>query len=249
MPIAVADQKPEERIKMLNAVAEPKTADERLQALARSALNDTLIKYNSGNWTISEVLVPANTRFVIYPDQVTHYWTHFVGGKAVTEIAAVVADDADGDTELHIVAGKERKDLGSDDEAKWETDSSGKLRDPWVYGFGLPMMNAETGALVVFKTASVGGMGAIAGQVASFTRNRHLGRPIVTLSTGSYKNKRFGGYTSFPVFVNAGYEAPPATGIASGRPNGDGGGANARVIGESKVRDREVDAMDDDIPY
>ena len=51
------------------------------------------------------------------------------------------------------------------------------------------MMNVKTGAAIAFKIASVGGMGAIAGEVASFGRNRHLGYPIVTLSTGSYKTR------------------------------------------------------------
>jgi hypothetical protein len=222
--------------------SKPKTADERLQALARSASNVTLLKYNSGNWAISDIPVPADTRFVAYPDQVIHAWTHFAGGKVVTEITAVVAEDDDGDTELRIVNGKERKDLGFDDETKWEVDSSGKRRDPWVYGFALPMMNIKTGAIVVFKAASVGGMNAIVAQVASFTRNKHLGYPIVTLSTGSYKNKKHGGFTSFPVFVAAGYDIPPAPSIASG-------GNGARHIGGSKVHDREVDDMNDDIPF
>jgi hypothetical protein len=224
----------------INLPAKPKTADERLEALARSASNITLLKYNSGNWTISDIPVSAGTRFVLYPDQVSHSWTNFSGGKVVTEISAVVAEDDDGDTELRIVKGNGRKDLGLDDELKWECDSAGKRRDPWVYGFGLPMMNAETGAVVVFKTASVGGMSAIAGQVASFTRNKRLGYPIVTLSTGSYKNKKHGGFTNFPVFISAGYDAPPAPAVASG---------GARVIGASNVRDREVDDMDADIPF
>ena len=232
----------------MNTITKLKTADERLEALARSASNVTLLKYNSGNWTISGNPVPANTRLVPYPDQVTHSWTHFEGGKAVTEITEVVAEDENGDTELRIVNGKGRKDLGFDDESKWEIDSAGKRRDPWVYGFGLPLMNIETRAVVVFKIASLGGMGAIAGLVASFTRNRHLGYPVVTLSTGSYRNKKHGGFTSFPVFVNVGFDKPPAPEIASGGNGGDG----ARVVGASKVAvlpDPEVDAMDDDIPF
>jgi hypothetical protein len=119
----------------INLPAKPKTADERLEALARSASNITLLKYNSGNWTISDIPVSAGTRFVLYPDQVSHSWTNFSGGKVVTEISAVVAEDDDGDTELRIVKGDGRKDLGLDDELKWEFDSAGKRRDPWVYGF------------------------------------------------------------------------------------------------------------------
>jgi hypothetical protein len=218
---------------MSNLPAKPKTAEERLQALARAASNDTLLKYNSGIWTISDIAVPPTTRFVLYPDQVSHYWTHFAGGKVVTEITEIVADDDEGDVELQIVKGNGREDLGYRDQTKWERDSSGNPRDPWVYGFALPMMNAETGAVVAFKIASVGGMGAVAGQVASYTRNRHLGYPIVTLSTGSYKNKKYGGYTSYPVFVSAGYDTPPAAVIANHGPVD--GGADAKVIGSSKA--------------
>jgi hypothetical protein len=225
--------------------SKPRTADERLQALARSASNVPLLKFNSGNWTISDIPVPADTRFALYADQVTHSWTHFAGGKVVTEISAVVAEDDEGDPERRIVKGNGRKDLGLNDELTWELDSAGKHRDPWVYSFGLPMMNAETGAIVVFKTASVGGMSAIAGQVANFARNKRMGYPIVRLSNGSYRNKKHGGFTSFPAFVTVAYDTPPAPVIA----NGGNGGDDARVIGASRVRDRETDDMDDDIPF
>jgi hypothetical protein len=97
----------------------------------------------------------------------------------------------------------------------------------------------------MFKAASVGGKSAIAGEVASFTRNRHLGRPIVTLSSGSYKNKKYGGHTQFPTFVNVGYDAPPAP--AGPSPN-SGNGDGARVIGASKTAVRNAD-MDDEIPF
>jgi hypothetical protein len=230
---------------MSSVPAKPKTAAERLEALARSASNIAMLKYNSGNWSISDMPVPANTRFALYPDQVSHSWTQFSDGKVVAEITAVVADDDEGDSELRIVNGKAREDLGSDDQSNWKLDPSGKKVDPWVYGFGLPMLNLTTGALVVFKTSSAGGMGAVAGQVASFTRNRRLGYPIVTLSTDTYKNKRYGGFTSFPVFVQDGYEKPPEPVTAS---HGGNGGDGARVIGASAVRDREVDDMSDDIP-
>ena len=222
------------------ALAKPKTADERLQALARSASNMTLLKYNSGKWLVSDTAVPADAKFVIYPDQVSHSWTRFFGGKVADEIAAPVVDDVEGDSEQRIVKGQGRDDLGYLDEAEWEIDNSGKRRDPWTYGFGLPMLDLSTAALVIYKTASVGGMSAIAGQVANFRRNAHLGYPIVTLSTGSYRNKRHGGFTNFPAFVAAGFDAPPAPAAASG---GNGARADRR---RSKARN---DDMDDDIPF
>src|SRR5205809_3729107 len=105
---------------MSNLPTKPKTAAERLNALARSASNITRLKYVSGNWSISDTPVPAGTKFVLYPDQVSHSWTHFLGGKVAAEITAVVADDVEGDVELRIVKGKGRADLGSDDQSQWE---------------------------------------------------------------------------------------------------------------------------------
>jgi hypothetical protein len=136
---------------------------------------------------------------------------------------------------------RDGNDLGNNDKAFWERDNNtGEPKDPWNYGFGLPMMNAETGAFVVFKIGSHGGRGAIAGLVASYTRNKHLGYPIVTLSTDSYKNKKYGGYTSVPVFVNVGYDMPPAPLITSrGNDPVDGGNDAPRVI-ENKI-DADID--------
>ena len=63
----------------------------------------------------------------------------FFGGK-VADVAAPVVDDVEGDSEQRIVKGQGRDDLGYLDEAEWEIDNSGKRRDPWTYGFGLPML-------------------------------------------------------------------------------------------------------------
>jgi hypothetical protein len=231
---------------MSNALTTPKTPEERLQALARAASVETLLKFTTGIWSIAGTPVPAGTRFILYPDQVSHFWIKFVDSKPVEEIIALVAEDTDGDTELKIVRGKGRDDLGDHDETKWERDNTGQPKDPWSYGLGLPAMNAETGAIVVFKSGSVGGMGAIAGQVASYMRNRHFGFPIVELSTGSYKNKRFGGFTSYPVFTSAGYDTP-APALAAG------GGNDARVIGsnvtEASTAVRYDREMNDEIPF
>jgi hypothetical protein len=216
------------------------TAAERLQALARSASTTPLLKYNSGNWTIDDVPVPPDTKFVCHCDQVAHAWTHFYGEKWIAEVAAVVAEDDEGDTEQRIVKGQGREDLPDRDESLWELDKSGKKKDPWSYGFALPMTNAATGAAVVFKTSSAGGRGAIAERVGDFQRSQRLGYPIVVLASGSYRNKKFGGYTSVPILRVVDYDAPPTVPV--------NGGDGSRVIGESKVADRNAD-MDDDIPF
>lgn len=230
---------------MSSNLVKHKTGDERLAALARSASNIVILKFISGNWTISDTPVSPETKFAIFPDQVQHAWTCFRDSKVVEEISASVIDDDDGDPTEHIVRGKGRSDLGDTDDALWPVDKAGKHQDPWAYGFSLPMVNVDTGTMLVFRTASVGGRGAVAGQVGNFQRNRQLGNPIVQLASASYKNKKFGGYTIVPVLRVVGYDRPKAPGAAVGGSNGDG----ARVIGETKVRDREVDDMDDDIPF
>jgi hypothetical protein len=236
---------------MSNNVVKHKTGDERLAALARSASNVAVLKFISGNWTISDTPVSQETKFTIFPAQVQHAWTCFREGKVAEEISAIVVDDDDGDPTERIVRGRGRSDLGDIDEALWPVDKASKRQDPWAYGFSLPMVNVDTGTMVVFRTASVGGRGAVAEQVGNFQRNRQLGNPIVQLASSSYKNRKFGGFTIVPVLRVVGYDTPKAPGAAVGSGNGGGGsnGDGARVIGETKVRDREVDDMDDDIPF
>jgi hypothetical protein len=227
-----------------------KSGAERLAALARSASNVAVLKFISGNWTISDTPVSPETKFTIYPDQVQHAWTCFHDSKVVEEISASVMDDDDGDPTEHIVRGKGRSDLGETDELLWPVDKSGKHQDPWAYGFSLPMVNVDTGSMLVFRTASLGGRGAVAEQVGNFQRNWRLGNPIVQLASASYKNKKFGGYTIVPLLRVVGYDTPKAPEAAvGGGGNSGGNGDGARVIGETKVRNREVDDMDDDIPF
>jgi hypothetical protein len=234
--------KKEEETRTSNQVTRYKTPAERLGALARAAA-PIVVKFISGNWSVSDVPVPAGTRFMLHPSQVSHCWTRFQDGKVAEEISAIVSEDEDGDPELHIVKGQGRRDLGYDNQAEWEPDNIGKPRDPWNYGLGLPMTDIKTGAAVLFRTSSIGGMAAIAGQVANFARNPSLGYPIVELSTGSYKNKRYGGYTSYPIFQIVGYEPLPGD---HGR-NGGNGGQTAKVIGESKAAKNSD--LNDEIPW
>jgi hypothetical protein len=244
----------------ISEVSVPKTAIERLQQLARaSASGDQLLKFTTGVWTIGGTTVPEGYRFTLLPAQVVHYWVRFADGKFAEDLVQLVAEG--GDTELRIVRGKSREDLGHHDKALWEKGTTGEPKDPWVYGYGLPMINNETGAIVVYKTNSGGGMSAIGTQVAHHTQNlvagRNIGNPIVTLCSGRYPNKRFGGFTQIPVFTVVGHE-PPAGSVPTrddkpnggNKPNGD-----MRVIGERRAveaeqaYDRELDDMDDDISF
>jgi hypothetical protein len=220
---------------MTNSIIKPKTAAERMDDLARMAAVPHL-KYTTGVWTYAGNPVAADARFVCDPNKIVHSWIHWLNGNVAQEIEAELFKDQDGDAKAQIVAGKSRDDLGNHDEAAWELDNAGNRKDPWVYGLSLPMMNAKTGALGVYKTSSRGGMSAIAGLVAGYGCNSRFGFPIVELGTDSYKNKRHGGYTSIPLLTVVGYDTPPNSNSNGG--NGDGGGGNgegAHVIGHANV--------------
>jgi hypothetical protein len=212
--------------------AKPKTAAERLEAFARAGSNIPLLKFNSGNWLIADVAVPEGTRFIAFPHQTAHMWTHFVDEKVIEEISAIIADDEDGDPEQHIVRGQGRADLGDRDETAWTTGKDGKPKDPWSFGVGLPLMNADTRTMVTFKTSSAGGRSAIADVVGNFSRNLHLGLPIFTLAASTYKNRKFGGFTQVPVFRPAGFEKP-----------------RLRVVGSNAGELPKPVDMNDDIPF
>src|SRR5437764_11743072 len=120
---------------MCSDLVKDKTGDDRLAALARSASNVPILKFISGNWSISDTPVSPETRFVIFPAQVQHAWTCFRDSKVVDEIAAAVIDDVEGDPTEHVVKGQGRADLGDTDETLWPVDKAGKRQDPWAYGF------------------------------------------------------------------------------------------------------------------
>jgi len=75
-----------------------------------------------------------------------------------------------------------------------------RIKGPVELWFSLAAMNAETGALSCSDFLACG-KNAIARAGGELRAQQHLGYPIVTLSTGSYKKSRHGGYTSIPVFI------------------------------------------------
>jgi hypothetical protein len=79
-------------------------------------------------------------------------YVKFSDGKRVAQRIGRVADG------YHLPS---RNDLGDLDEAEWERDSSGNLKDPWSLQYYMPMEDPEDGEIAIFVTGSVGGIGAV----------------------------------------------------------------------------------------
>jgi len=194
---------------------------------------ERMLKFVQGVYTIGETDVTGRT-FVAYVDQCGYGWTLFLGGKMISENVTLLAT-----TEMP------ERPQGHDDQTAWETGPDGRKRDPLVFQHHLPVADAETGAIAVFKTGSKGGANAIGELFASFARNPVLGYPVVRLDSGKYKNKKTGGFTHYPIFTIVGHQP-----FGGGRPDpvnirGTGDGAGVPIETLPTRIDRNFDDFSD----
>jgi hypothetical protein len=88
----------------------------------------------------------------------------------------------------------EREDLGDLDRTQWQSGKFGVV-DPWKDTRYLHLIDPQSGRDYTFTTDSAGGRIAI-GELKSAIRNVRTVRPgavpVVKLSTGSFKSKRYG---------------------------------------------------------
>jgi hypothetical protein len=86
-----------------------------------------------------------------------------------------------------------RSELADTDPKKWDMDSDGEPRDPWVLQWYLPLVGVESGELITFVTGSKGAICAIGTLCRVYGRKNRDGLlPIVALKMRSYKHKKYG---------------------------------------------------------
>ena len=143
-----------------------------------------LLKFNKGEWEISEDKVSEGREYIAYIDEVARGWVKFEDGTVTDRQIIKVRD------------GKPppRETLGDNDPSQWEVGDDGKPRDPYVFQWLLPMSPVEAeGDLTVYATASKGGIGAIGLLCKVYGRSQRNGLlPIVALKTASYKHPVYG---------------------------------------------------------
>jgi hypothetical protein len=162
----------------------------------------TLLRFSKGDYVAGEEgkEITEGLTFTANLDELMTGWVKWSDGKPVEQIMVRVAEGR---------SLPKRAELGDTDPTTWETDSSGKPRDPWQPASYLPLMDEE-GRLFTFATSSRGGLGAIGNlsRLYAWHRRKHSEvYPIVALEVGSYQHqKREYGRIKFPKFKPIGWE-------------------------------------------
>jgi hypothetical protein len=167
-----------------------------LQAAADAGGGGRILKFIKGTYEVNDVEVPIGTEFVAHIDQLVRGWTRFQDGKVTGQHIGKVKDG------YRVPA---REEFGDLDQNKWERDTAGQPRDPWVLQWYLPLI-AQDGELLTFVTGSKGGIGAIGTLCRVYGRKKRDGLlPIVKLQVRSYRHERYGKIET-PDFVIVGWE-------------------------------------------
>src|SRR5262245_41728058 len=192
-------------------------ADPFAQYAAMSARDGVRLNFNkSGEWvaaldSVAQV-VPKDIRLVAQMPELALAWTKWVDSKPTDRHVTLVASGA---------APARRDQLGDTDQAQWESDDEGKLRDPWQATHELPLLDPESGEKFVYVTSSVGGKDALGTLAGAFSRGRArrpTHDPTVALGAGGYQHKvKSRGWIHVPVLkivswvpASPGQETPKA---------------------------------------
>jgi len=155
-----------------------------------------LLKFDKGKYFIGDDEVKIGHEMLAHVGSTMRGWTKFENGKVAKQHVGRISDGFQPPA---------REALGDLDDSKWEKDSTGKPRDPWVAQFYLPLEDPDTGEVVVFVTGSKGGNGAVGKLCAVYGRNIGKGSPIIKLGVRSYRHSKYGRIET-PDFAVASWE-------------------------------------------
>jgi hypothetical protein len=172
--------------------------------VSNTSIVGTLLKFNKGDWLAGEAEedIAVGTKMVANMDQLMVGWIKWQDNKPVEQIMGAVTEG---------YQPPRRSTLGSDDEANWELDNTGKARDPWQFSNYLVLKSPGRGGdLLTFATSSKGGLGAIGELCRAYgeeMRTHPDDWPVVELGVSSYNhsNKEFG-RIKIPVLKLVGWE-------------------------------------------
>jgi hypothetical protein len=176
------------RVAELAARSDTDQVFDRFQKAARTAqtVSDlAILKFDHGIYVIGGEDVTGR-QMIALSDQCGWGWTLFVNGKVLEEHISLIAESDD----------EPPRPLTYADESTWPKGPNGMPRNPWVFQFHLPLVDAETGAACVFRTSTAGGKAAVGKLLGDFAERRR--RQVVVLESHSYANKKFGGTTITP---------------------------------------------------
>jgi hypothetical protein len=209
-------------------------ADNIALAVQEEANFDKLLKFRKGAYFIGNDTVPLGTEFLAHAVAWTKTWIKFVDGKVA-------------DRKLYRVARGEkppdRDDLDDLDLIGKKT-ADNKSADPWVFQYLLPFENIETGEVLIFTTASIGGQQAVRELCDNFAKrikNGQRGQPIIQLAVAEMPTKNFG-MVQRPNFEIVGWDA-------SGNATTPENLATAIPVKHTGKPPTNDNPLDDDIPF
>jgi hypothetical protein len=174
-------------------------ADNVLRSAQEDAGFAKLLKFKKGKYWIGDNEVRPGTSFVAHASQWTKCWIKFAGGQVVERRQGKVADG---------FKPPKREELGDNDQALWSSGLDGKPQDPWSLQDLLPFENLETGELVIFTTASVGGRIGVSELCIAWARRAKKdgkGQPIIALAVTDMPTKAYGDVPR-PLFEITGWD-------------------------------------------
>ena len=174
------------------------------EAAKQTAIVGKLLKFSKGDWTAGEYNEPVEdgTTFVANMDELLIGWIRWQDMKPTDHVMGKVSKR---------YQPPRRPELGDLDSSIWDTDETGKARDPWQMSNYLLMQGTgdDDGELYTFTTSSRGGLNAVGDlclKYGKMGRQKPNQYPVVKIGTGSYlhSNKAFG-RIKYPTFTIVGW--------------------------------------------
>jgi hypothetical protein len=157
---------------------------------SRNAFDATLLVFKKGYWTAGkDAAAMDGAELVALVDELMIGWAKWEDKRPVDYIVGRVADG---------YKPPKRGELGDTDRSLWDFD-----KDPWQFGFYLPLADPKDGQLYVYVTSSRGGKDAVASVLEAFTHFREQEQqdklPPVGLSNDHYGHQEYG-RVEVPIF-------------------------------------------------
>jgi hypothetical protein len=153
----------------LNEITEEQKNRLRANAAKAQASSLPFIRFENGEFKIGGVDV-TDCEFMAVPDRCDAVWNHFPPSGGVEEILRVNMTDGTTPARPKI----------HDDRDQWVKDSKGQPKDPLGMQYELPLIENESGRLIVLKASTKLAREAVGRLLDDFAEK--VRRPFVTLT-------------------------------------------------------------------
>ncbi len=141
-----------------------------------------------------DVEVPRGTKFVAFLHETRKGYIKFNEGGPPDTVMVRITDNADV---------PERETLGDNDPSTWPLGLNGEKQDPWKLQFAIPMARHDEGGETFIYVArgpvQMNSVSDLLGRWRWHPKRRAGLIPVISVESGTYPSKRFGGLKPKPV--------------------------------------------------